>query len=76
MGEDKIKTKLVICGNVVRHAVSFLEEEMACSEQESVTVKIWSDIDKLSMGTEVVEKGILLVGKSEILKQKVCVRLS
>lgn len=35
-GKDKIKTELVICGNVVRHAVSFREEEMACSEQESV----------------------------------------
>lgn len=43
-GKDKIKTKLVICGYVVRHAVSFREEEMACSEQESVTALKWSHI--------------------------------
>lgn len=42
-GKDKIKTELVICGNVVRHAVSFREEEMACSEEESVKAQIWSD---------------------------------
>lgn len=42
-GKDKIKTELVICGNVVRHAVSFREEEMACSEQESVKAQIWSE---------------------------------
>lgn len=35
-GKDKIKTELVHCGNADRHAVSFREEEMACSEQESV----------------------------------------
>ena len=33
-GKDKIKTELVICGNAVRHAVSFRGWEMACSGQE------------------------------------------
>lgn len=42
-GKDKIKVELVICGNVVRHAVSFHEEDMACPEQESVKAQIWSE---------------------------------
>ncbi len=42
-GKDKIKTELVICGNVVRHAVSFRVKEMACSEQESVKAQTWSE---------------------------------
>lgn len=42
-GKDKIKTELVICGNVVRHAFSFGEKKMACSEQESAKAQIWSD---------------------------------
>lgn len=42
-GKDKIKAELVICGNVVKHAVSFREEDMACSVRESVKAQIWSE---------------------------------
>lgn len=51
-GKDKIRTELVICGNVVRHAVSFHEEEMACSEQESVKAEISSLDVEVNCGGE------------------------
>lgn len=76
-GKDKIKTELVICGNVVRHAVSFREEEMACSEQESQRLKCEVITDKLSVGAEVTcGEGNFTCEKSEISKQKVSDRLS
>lgn len=42
-GKDKIKTELVICGNVVRHAVSFHEKKNGMLRTGICDAQTWSE---------------------------------